>query len=145
MKISLLKKKRATQSKAEKNFISYANVKTSKKVLQRLSSKWWAFIDVCEFFAPLNVNYLNSSNLFYCHAQLTQIIHFLLFNGDRLLYEIIHATIAFGGFSHCSWKRVKNIAQFLTALMRLRRVLSNPLWLNSCELITHRIFSLPRC
>ena len=70
---------------------------------------------------------------------------FLLFNGGRLLNEIIHATIAFGGLSHCSWKRGKIIVQFLTALMRLRRVLSNLLWLNSCELITHRILSLPRC
>ena len=31
MKISLLKKKSAAQSKAEKNFLSYANVKDEKK------------------------------------------------------------------------------------------------------------------
>ena len=51
---------------------------------------------------------------------------FLLFNGGRLLNKIIHVTIAFGGLSHCSWKRGKIIVQFLTALMRLRRVFFKP-------------------
>lgn len=106
-----------------------------------IMSDHWCLKIFCAFECKL----LEFQQLFLLSCAAHPNCSFLLFNGGRLLNEIIHATIAFGGLSHCSWKRGKIIVQFLTALMRLRRVLSNLLWLNSCELITHRILSLPRC
>ena len=145
MKISLLKKKRATQSKAEKNFLSYANVKDEQKGVAEVEFEIMSFHWCMRIFCAFECKLLEFQQLFLLSCAAHPNCSFLLFNGGRLLNEIIHVTIAFGGLSHCSWKRGKIIVQFLTALMRLRRVLSNPLWLNSCELITHRILSLPRC
>ena len=145
MKISLLKKKRATQSKAEKNFLSYANVKDEQKGVAEVEFEIMSFHWCMRIFCAFECKLLEFQQLFLLSCAAHPNCSFLLFNGGRLLNEIIHATIAFGGLSHCSWKRGKIIVQFLTALMRLRRVLSNLLWLNSCELITHRILSLPRC